>query len=231
MEIAVKILLPLHVLFGFISLVLFWLPVFLKKGGKGHRVVGKMYVAAMWIVVSTAVLLCIKNAIIGKYQMAAFLGFISLITGNTLWFGIAILRPAAQASNVFKRIHITMDVLVVTSGILLLSYGIFLQGQGSAVLMIVFGILGLTDLPSLVRKLRNMEKELDRIKEHMIGLLTSGIAAYTAFFVFGGYTWMEKILPGMWGIIPWVAPGLLGGLGITFGVKYFRKRGMIAEQV
>jgi hypothetical protein len=47
LEFIVKILLFPHVTFGFISLVLFWLPVFMRKGGKGHRVVGKLYVYAM----------------------------------------------------------------------------------------------------------------------------------------------------------------------------------------
>ena len=92
MEFIVKTLLFLHVTFGFTSLVLFWLPVFLKKGGKGHFIIGKLYVVAMWIVVATAALLSVKNVIIGKYFMSAFLGFISLITANPLWYGMAILK-------------------------------------------------------------------------------------------------------------------------------------------
>ncbi len=227
MEIAVKILLVLHVLFGFISLVLFWLPIFLKKGGKGHVLTGKLYVAAMWVVVTTAALLSIKNVIIGEYTMAAFLGFLSLITGNTLWYGIAILKVNSNNADAFKRKQIGMHILIISSAMVLLTYGMYLQGQGAAVLMIVFGALGLTDIPALLQKLTNRNRPTDRIKEHMVGLLTSGIAAYTAFFVFGGYTWMEKLLPGMWAVVPWIAPGVLGGIGITYGVKYFRKVGLV----
>lgn len=227
MEIIVKVLLFLHVSFGFTSLVLFWLPVFMKKGGKGHRTVGKLYVIAMWVVVATAGLLSVKNVIIGKYFMATFLGFIALITSNPLWYGMAILRPKAQDSNSFRWMRVAFDGVIALAGIVLLTYGIILQGQNSAVLMIIFGCLGLTGIPSLIKNLKDPKEREDRIRLHMVGLLTSGIAAYTAFFVFGGYTWMEKLLPGMWGVLPWVAPGAIGGIGITIGVKYYRKRGMI----
>lgn len=229
MEIIVKSLLFLHVSSGFTSLLLFWLPVFMKKGGKGHRVVGKLYVLAMWVVVTSAALLCIKNVIIGKYFMAVFLGFISLITANPLWYGMAILRKDAQPQKRFQFTHTFLDGLMSVCGLALLVWGIYLGGKGNAVLLIVFGALGCTVIPSFIRKLRVPYEENDRIRGHMIGLLTSGVAAYSAFFVFGGYTWMEQLLPGMWQVLPWVAPGSVGAVGITLGVKYYRKKGMIKD--
>jgi len=231
MEIIAKALLFLHVSFGFTSLVLFWLPVFIKKGGKGHRTIGKLYVIAMWIVVGTAALLSVKNIIIGKYFMAVFLGFISLITANPLWYGMAILRPKVQDSVRFHWMRTAFDGVIALAGVLMLTYGIVLQGKNSAVLLIIFGCLGLTGIPSFFRNLKGPREKEDRIRLHMTGLLTSGIAAYTAFFVFGGYMWMEKIFPGMLGVIPWVAPGVVGAIGITLGVKYYRKRGLIKPQV
>lgn len=230
MELIVKTLLYLHVSFGFTSLVLFWIPVFIKKGGKGHRVVGKLYVIAMWVVVVTAALLSVKNVIIGKYFMAIFLGFISLITSNPLWYGMAILRPKVQNSARFHWMRIAFDGVIALAGVLMLGYGIMLQGNNSSVLLIIFGCLGLTGIPSFIKNLNGPRQNEDRIRLHMIGLLTSGIAAYTAFFVFGGYTWMSKVLPGMWGVLPWTAPGVIGAFAIAFGVKYYRKRGLIANK-
>jgi hypothetical protein len=230
MEFIVKTLLFLHVSFGFTSLILFWLPVFLKKGGKGHIITGKLYVIAMWVVVTTAALLSIKNVIIGKYFMAAFLGFIALITANPLWYGMAILKPKAQSQKRFQMTHIIMDGLMSLIGLLFVVWGVCLNGEGNAVLLLIFGGLGCTVIPSFIKKVRSPYQAEDRIKGHMVGLLTSGIAAYSAFFVFGGYTWMQQILPGMWQVLPWVAPGVVGGVGITLGVKYFRKKGMIAAK-
>lgn len=232
METIVKTFLFFHISSGFISLVLFWLPVFLKKGGKGHRNTGKAYVFFMWIVVASAALLSIKDVIIGSYFMASFLGFIALITANPLWYGIAVLNREKRQSNGFRIGRIVFDSLIVCSGALLLGFGIYLQsiGNGSAILMIIFGGLGLTDLPVLIKKLKPTPPEFDPIRDHMVGLLTSGIAAYSAFFVFGAYTWIEQYLPGMWGVLPWVGPGVIGGVGITLGVKHFRKKGMIKPQ-
>ncbi|MGB0369158.1 MAG: hypothetical protein ACPGU4_00335 [Flavobacteriales bacterium] len=230
MEIIAKTLLFLHVSFGFASLVLFWLPVFLKKGGKGHVITGKLYVIAMWIVVTTAALLSVKNVLIGKYFMAAFLGFISLITANPLWYGMAILKK--EKGETCRKGRLLFESLILVYSIGLLGSGLYdvWLDNNPNVLQFIFGGLGLTAIPTILQLRKTDSEKPDRIKEHMVGLLTSGIAAYSAFFVFGAYTWVDKFLPGMWGIIPWVAPGVLGGFGITFGVKYFRKKGMIKTQ-
>ena len=90
MEVLSKSLLAIHIFCGFCSIVLFWIPIFVKKGGNIHVKIGKAYVFLMWIVVLTAAILSIKNIIIGAYIMAAFLGFLSLITANPLWYGIAV---------------------------------------------------------------------------------------------------------------------------------------------
>jgi hypothetical protein len=193
-------------------------------------ITGKLYVAAMWVVVVTAALLSVKNLIIGKYFMAAFLGFISLITSNPLWYGMAILKK--DKAELSRKGRILFEALVLVYSIALLSagfYGVW-AGNSANVLLFIFGGLGLTAIPTILKLRKSDPAKTDRIKEHMVGLLTSGIAAYTAFFVFGGYTWMEKILPGMWQVLPWVAPGVLGGLGITLGVRYYRKKGMISAK-
>ena len=87
METLSKALLSTHVIAGFISLVLFWIPIFTKKGGKIHTLVGKIYIYLMWIVVISAGILSVENAYQGNYLMASFLGFLTLITSNPLWYG------------------------------------------------------------------------------------------------------------------------------------------------
>ncbi|HAP69841.1 MAG TPA: hypothetical protein DCR04_08990 [Flavobacteriales bacterium] len=231
MENIVKTLLFFHISSGFISLVLFWRPVFLKKGGKGHRIAGKGYVFFMWIVVISATLLSVKNVIIGKYFMACFLGFIALITANPLWYGMVILKKDKLKSSLRGRLIYEVVVLFFSLGLVALGFQGIWAGNEANVLLFVFGGLGLTSILNIMKLRKTDPEKTDRIKDHMVGLLTSGIAAYTAFFVFGAYTWVEQYLPGMWGVLPWVAPGLIGGLGINYGVKYFRKKGMIKDRL
>jgi hypothetical protein len=227
MELLTDILTKLHVAFGFTGLGLFWLPMVMKKGGKWHRLSGNAYVVAMWVVVATASLLSIRNVVVGNTDKAAFLGFIALITANPLWYGIAILKQKRQFSRAFLNMHLILDVAVFMYSVLLLVVGTVLQRQGVSLLMLVFGSLGLTVVPSILRRLRGVQADTDRIQGHIIGLMTTGIAAYTAFFVFGGYTWMQDLLPNNWGIVLWVAPGVVGGIGINYSVKYFKSKGLV----
>ena len=61
MEIVRKVLLSTHVTTGCISLILFWLPIIVKKGSLIHIKIGKAYIYSMWIVVFSAIILCFIN--------------------------------------------------------------------------------------------------------------------------------------------------------------------------
>ena len=55
------------------------------------------------------------------------------------------------------------------------------------------------------------EAAVDWMKEHIVSMGTSGIAAHTAFLVFGA----SRVLPialtqSSWAFIPWVAPSVVG---------------------
>lgn len=219
MDWLIKSLTFLHVIAGFGSLIVFWIPAFTRKGGVNHVKLGRVYVKLMWVVVFSAALLSVKNIIIGSYSAAAFLGFISLITANTLWYGIAILKNKKGLSSNFKNLQLSLQFAIVLSALGLIAYGIALNGQGSAILMFIFGGLGLTELPPLIKNLKKSEAEINWLKDHIVGMCSSGIAAYTAFFVFGGRQFLEGWLTGYWSIIPWVAPGVLGTIGINIAVR------------
>lgn len=222
MEALAKALLMIHVVAGFASLGIFWIPMFTRKGGLNHRRLGKVYVFLMWIVVGTAALLSIKNLLIGNFIQAAFLGFLALITGNVLWSGMAVLRNKEGLSAGFQAIRRTLDFSVFLFGLVLVIYGIVLKGQGTAVLMLIFGILGLSDFPKVRAHLRgNASTAVNWFDEHLEGMITSGIAAYTAFFVFGGRQFFEGWLPGYWAIIPWVAPTVIGMISMKYLKAYY----------
>lgn len=220
METISNSLLFIHVGAGSISLVLFWLPIITKKGGRAHITIGKAYVIAMWIVVITAFLLSVKNILIQNYIAAAFLGFLSILTSAPLWYAKAILNHKKEMSrayfNQFKVLHTV--IFVMATGLVI--WSILLKVQGAAILLLVFGILGMTsfnDAFSDYQKIRTREKW---IVTHLRGMLSTGIAAYTAFFAFGGRQFFGDILTDQWMVIPWVLPAIIG----AFGIRYWRKR-------
>lgn len=225
MDWLVRVLLVVHLVAGFSSLVFFWLPMFTKKGSRNHVLFGKIYIRLMWLVVGSAAALSVKNVVIGAYAPAAFLGFLALITANPLWFGIAIFKNKKGLSESFKRTHLLFHIAIVFAALGLIIYGVALQGKGPAILMFIFGGLGLGDVPKIIKQLKGVQLYKSWLTEHIVGMITSGIAAYTAFFVFGAGEFFKSLLSGYWTIIPWVAPGILGAIGIRYAVKRYEKKG------
>ena len=222
MEVISKGLLSMHVIAGFGSLVLFWLPMFTRKGGKWHRLIGKAYVWLMWIVVSTAAILSVENLVQGNYVIAAFLGFLSVITANPLWFGISVLKNKEELSLSYRKAHLAFNIVIFLFGVVLIGYGIALKASGVGVLMLIFGFLGVANIGSIIKAIKTPRTHTNWFDDHLTELITTGIAAYTAFLVFGARQFLEGMITGYWSIIPWLLPTVLGMVGIRFARKYFK---------
>ena len=207
-------LLFIHVIAGFSALFMFWIPAFARKGGKIHNQVGRWYVRAMWIVLVTAGVLSIKNLFIGNYEAAAFLGFLTVVTMNPLWFGIAVLDNKKELSPRTRRLHFYQNVIVMTTGLLLLIFGIIVGPENGGVLMMIFGVLGLSNGGLVISVFKNTYQSQPWIIEHLTGMIVSGIAAHTAFLAFGGRELLGSFLTGHLMIIPWVAPTVIGVIAI-----------------
>jgi len=211
MDTTIKALLLLHVSAGFSSLGLFFIPMFAKKGSKLHNAVGRWYTYGMWTVVVTALLLCGFRYFQGQYVMALFLGFLALLTSRPLYFGVAILRNKRGLSDRMRLINNILSGALTLFSPILLGYGLDWWGPGGHPLLIVFGSLGmLITLPGLVKKLRGHEpKAYNWLEEHISGMLVSAIAAFTAFFAFGGRRIFGDI-SGNLEIAVWIAPTIIG---------------------
>lgn len=225
METAYKFLLGGHVFFGSISLVVFWLPaIFTKKGGEWHNRIGKIYVKLMTVVVVSAALLCIRNIIVGNVNSAIFLGFLTMITAHPIWHGTAILKYKKEQPKSFYNMHMIFRAAIIIAAVSLIAYGLYLYFKGEVhPLFFIFGILGASDTPSFIRDLKNPPTKANWLTEHLSGMIISGIAAYTAFFAFGGRAMMGHILTGYWQILPWVLPSIIGIFAIAYQKRKYEK--------
>jgi len=217
------VLLWIHIAAGFIGLIVFWIPIFSRKGSKIHRQLGKYYVWMMWVVIVTAVVLCINSLFTVNHDTAIFLGFIALITASPLWSGIRILKNKKEASDSYLRIRQIFDLSLVLSGLGLLIYGIYLGGEAAGILMIIFGILGLSSTPDFIRSLKTKRKT-NWLYEHLVGMIGAGIASHTAFLVFGASKFLGSFIPEPFMIIPWVTPTVVGMIGTNYARKKWTKR-------
>jgi len=212
-----KIILYIHIAFGALSLIVFWIPVLVKKGGDVHIKAGKIYVFTMWVVVITAIILSFINLYQGFYIMAAFLGFLSVITGHPLWYGMVILKHKKEVTPEVQRINTILNWILFAGGAGLAIWSIILKVEGQAILLLIFGIIGMSSAFPLLFKAK---KTKNWLAEHIEGLLGTGIAAYTAFFAFGGSRLLGHIFTDQLIIIPWILPTIIG----VFGIKYYKKK-------
>ena len=203
----------IHIPAGFLSLILFWIPVGLKKGSSSHRSIGIYYYYTMWAVVTSAVLLSVCNLLLEKYVAATFLGYLSIITAYPLWYSYEILQQGKTWSYKYilmRKIFVTILFLSGVGMILLGAIGFNFLGMGT--MMVFFGLLALPSGRDIFLDVQKAMAKETKLKMHIQGTIISGIAAYTAFFAFGG----ARIMVGMlnihaqWMVIPWILPSILG---------------------
>lgn len=215
-----RVILNIHVICGFLSLVAFWLPMLTKKGGRAHILSGKVYVYAMWVVVISAAALSIINLLQHQWILAGFLGFLSLLTAQPLWYGIAILKYKKETPIHLLKQNRILSALIVISGAALLIWG-FVEGpDGLGILLIIFGILGVLQYPPVIKSLDTQQSSSSWIIEHIDGMLSSSIAAYTAFFAFGSRSYFAEIMTGYIAVLPWVLPTVFG----VIAIRWYKKK-------
>src|SRR3954468_8829441 len=85
-----QMVLAVHIAAGAVSLLVFSVPLVTKKGGRTHRRVGWVYVAAAATVALTGFLLCIPLVSGGPFRWRAgmFLAYVSLLAGASAQFGV-----------------------------------------------------------------------------------------------------------------------------------------------
>ncbi|MEO1262814.1 MAG: hypothetical protein AAFZ15_28660 [Bacteroidota bacterium] len=222
-ELIHKSLLWIHIPFGFLSLVLFWIPVGLKKGSPNHRKVGRYYYNTMWVVLISSALLCICNIFLGKFIAAMYLGYLTIITAYPLWYSYEILRQNQQWSNRYFTIRKIFLSVLFSAGVGMILLGaIKFHFQGMGTMMVFFGLLVMpAGRDVLMSRTTAMSKET-KLKMHIQGTIISGIAAYTAFFAFGGSRILIEVLNmhHQWMMVPWILPTLLG---VTYS-RYMKRK-------
>jgi len=227
MELLSRILLTCHIVAGFLSLALFILPLIIRKGKGLHKTIGRIYVKTMWIVLLSAFCLSIINLVNARYFTAAFLGYLSILTAHPLWYGIAVLNWQSSDQHKMLLKRRTLEWIIFLLALLNIGVFIYLQGKGQSVLLLIFGILGLFAGSGIFYRKEQLIGGINRIKDHISSMITSGIAAYTAFFAFGGYTFFESSYDGYTVVVFWTLPGILGSILIA----YYQRKWAIPEKL
>ena len=210
----------LHIAAGFVALMVFWLPMISRKGGLFHRRVGWIYVGAMAVEAVTAVVVCGARILFDSPQVrsrAIFLMFISVLAASSASQGVRALRQKNRNAPARKPINMGLPTLFFVSSVALEIYGLGIRTP----LYIVFGLIGMvTSGGQLYYWLRAPRSRMDWWFEHMTGMGVSSIATLTAFVVVNA----PRLGLPIFSVIPWVAPGVIGTIGLVVWTRYYRRK-------
>ena len=230
----------LHIAAGAVALVLFWIPVIARKGGKLHIRIGWAYVVCMSCVVVTAFAMSGMvfanplgvrqiQAPLSAEELARFLrsqrlfsAFLAYLAGVTLasgWQGIWVQRTKRTPEALRTPFNVALNALTAFSGLGVLLLGLRFSSAVFVALSPVGVLVGGGNLRYL---LRGPATKMAWWYEHLGSMIGTGIAGYTAFFVFGGSRLFPSVARTQLYAIFWVLPTLIGVPAIYLAVFYYR---------
>jgi len=235
----------LHIAIGSCALLLFWVPVFTRKGNLDHKRFGRYFAYCMYAVSFSGIVMSGLDLSFPLAMHAAglelsneeaasvtrqvresglFLFSLSILVLTSTRHGWLTILHREDRAPLRHPLHVALNGGLLAIGIVLFSVG---YGAGT-VLFMIFGAL---QISSGVGNLRySFRKEL-RPKEwwiqHLSGLIGSGIGAYTAFAVLGGRTLFEELFSTNFeslAIFLWITPGILGTIAIQYSSRYYKNK-------
>ncbi|HAD47922.1 MAG: hypothetical protein CMF12_02395 [Idiomarina sp.] len=236
-----SILLYLHISAGVVAMLLFWIPITTRKGGLNHRRFGKAYVATMYTVSISAIVMCVMVLSAPEFFKAAWYerstdpvqltrninGFwtlllvLSLLTYNAVNQAMLALKTKRDRGIARQLHHVIAPVALLGSSLVLFAFT--LNGIGNSVLGYVFSVFGVISAVQVMHYAFAKQVATNRwLLEHLSSMCGSGIAVYTAFFAFGARHVLAEL--GQWQLVFWIAPGILGGIAIHFWTRKYAKQ-------
>lgn len=235
-----QVLFYIHVFCGSIGLIVFWLPMLVKKGGALHISSGKIFANGMLIVsisglfMSAFLLLdpigvrypeggiSIEKAQLVVEQnrsLGIFLLMLSLLVFVNVKHSILVLKAKSDRSLLKSVGHMTSISALLLTGI---AVGLLAFESGN-VLFAIFSGLSIVSSVGLFRYVFKQHlKPREWLIEHLTNIIGSGIGAYTAFFAFGGRRFLGEIFSGQLQILPWILPGIIGAVASVYLARKYR---------
>ncbi len=212
-----------HVGAGITALIFAPVAMLTQKGGAAHRRWGRVYFWAMVVIFVTALAILFVRPNV-------FLFIISILSFYGAFSGVRSLRRkhpergerAARLDWVGAFIALSAGVGFIVWGVLpLLGLTVSEAPIAFSVLGIVFGVFLSRDAWSDLKSFRRSSPDpMWWWTYHLERMVGSYLAAVTAFMVQN----VGPLLPEALAWTVWVAPGLLGGVGISYWIRHYQKK-------
>ena len=226
----------IHVLFGFVGLAAFWIPVFSRKGANLHVRTGKVFVWCAYIVLAAAAAALLVRSLrmagegmtFGSHPDAwgfvIFLGYLSFVTFVTVRHGMGVLRHKMDPAALRTPLTVFLARASIAASVGVIAYAIIVDPQIKLILFALSPIGFANGFGILRYTAGNTISKRAWMYEHLGGMLGAGIAFHTAFAVFGLNQMFDLGLSGFLAVIPWVAPAAIGIPAISIWTRHYRRK-------
>lgn len=211
-----------HIAAGAVALATFWIPLVSRKGGPLHRRVGLVYAWSMLIVV-VAALGAVASRLSADADPAVrsrsiFLAFIALLAFASGWDGLRALRTKKRTGPSSNPLDLGPSLALAIAGPAMILLARPLNG---GLLWFVFGVLEtVLGVRHLATWRSTPTDKLHWWYQHLAGMIAACIATVTAFLVVNAHRLGLDTL----GLTVWIAPGVIGGVGIGVWTAYYRRK-------
>jgi hypothetical protein len=228
----------LHIIVGFIGIGLWWVPIFTAKGAVTHKRIGKMFVAAAYVVGATAMLsapLRFSAGFLGGVSWEAMrpqagflilLGYLGILTFDLAYFGVRVLRTRRNPERLAAVPMRAVTWLMMGWSVLSALFAVIVWTP-SSMIMLGFAPVGVLQGIEQIRYMRR-PPSLNKpwFYAHMDAMLGAGVGFHTAFLVFGSRMLFDYSMLGPFNWVPWVAPAIVGAIaGRAWRRQYMRAFG------
>jgi uncharacterized membrane protein len=209
MQFFLTVTLAIHIICGFSALITGFISMLNRKGGKQHRLTGKIFFAGITGVFVSATIISIAKQL-------AFLFMVGFFSYYLACSGYRVLR-VKKGQQQAKAIDWVISLTGVLAGLALMGFSItwFMHWGAWGAVPLTFGIFclvnGLQDIRSYTTQA--VDKQY-RIRKHGARMGGAFAATLTAFIVvnvhIGSSSW-----------ILWILPGVLTGIWISRAIKNY----------
>ncbi len=219
MESLIKLTLNIHVACGALVLLLGLLQMLLRKSGRVHRTLGKIYFYAMVVIFFTSFPVSIIHS---KW----FLTFVAVFSLHLVWTGQRQAHFKESKHNLMADKAIAIGGLICGIAMLAIAAVLLLNGNsGFAIVPFAFGLILLLNVKQDFKLFFSKEKNTNPPKmhwffHHISRMIGSYIAAVTAF--------LANVQPFGESWINWILPTIIGTFIIVFFIRFYKKKFNIA---
>lgn len=201
----------LHVVFGTLALVTFWLAACMKKGSPRHRLIGKTFLLAMCGVIASGLPLALEQLLFRRQWVGGFfLSYLLPLTASACWLAWRAITDKRDWRVMTARPGWLLALwLPALCAIPVLALGV----MKSQWLLIGFSMIGFVNAWQMWRFAAHGPKQSNwHIVQHYQAILGAGVATHVAFLAIGMrpvWRWLQaniNVPDAVIELFPWFAP-------------------------